>query len=48
VTPDVYQRAEFDSFGTDLPGVCWRCRITETRDPLTTCRECRDELGGDE
>lgn len=32
------------AFGDDVPGVCWRCRLTPTSEPLETCRKCREEL----
>lgn len=32
------------AFGDDVPGVCWRCRVTPTSEPLQTCGKCREEL----
>jgi hypothetical protein len=40
------QRCEISSvgFGDYRVGVCWRCLKVETRDPLETCKTCREEL----
>jgi hypothetical protein len=33
--------------GTDFrERVCWRCCVSETADPLETCKACLDELAG--
>jgi len=32
-------------FGDDYrERVCWRCRESETSDPMETCKTCREEL----
>ncbi len=41
------QRVDYASigFGDDYrERVCWRCRESETSDPLETCKTCREEL----